>query len=59
MSKLHKAKNGNLLYKILPIEQAKQHFYNRQLKNIDQVIADRKQRKLLEKLNLKPNKKAG
>ena len=51
--------NGNLLYTILPIEQAKQYFYNRQLKNIDQVIADRKQRKRIEKLNLKPNKEAG
>ena len=51
-------RNGNLLYTILPIEQAKQHFYNRQLKNIEQVIADRKQRKRIEKLNLKPNKEA-
>ena len=49
--------NGNLLYTILPIEQAKQYFYKCQLKNIDQVIADRKQRKRLEKLNLKPIKK--
>ena len=34
-------RNGNLLYTILPIEQAKQYFYNRQLKNIDQMIADK------------------
>lgn len=52
-------RNGNLLYTILPIEKAKQYFYNRQLKNIEQVIADRKQRKRIEKLNLKPDKQAG
>ena len=51
--------NGNLLYTILPIEKAKQHYYNQQLKNIDQVIANTKQRKRIEKLNLHPNKKAG
>ena len=52
-------RNGNLLYTILPIEQAKQYFYNRQLENIDRVIANRKQRKRIEKLNLQPNKEAG
>lgn len=52
-------RNGNLLYTILPIEKAKQYFYNRQLKNIEQVIADRKQRKRIEKLNLKPDIQAG
>ena len=52
-------RNGNLLYTILPIEQAKQHFYNQQLKNIDRVIADSKHRKRIEKLNLQPNKEAG
>ena len=34
--------NGNLLYTILPIEQAKQYFYKRQLENIEQAIADDK-----------------
>lgn len=48
--------NGNLLYTILPIEQAKKYFYDRQLENIDRVIAEDKHRKRLEKLHLKPNK---
>lgn len=52
-------RNGNLLYTILPIEQAKQNFYKRQFENIDQVIKANKRRKRLEKLNLKPNKEAG
>ena len=50
--------NGNLLYTILPIEQAKQHFYKCQLENLDCTIAEDKQRKRIEKLNLKPNKQA-
>lgn len=50
--------NGNLLYTILPIEQAKKYFYDRQLENIDRVIAEDKHRKRLERLNLKPNKQA-
>ena len=50
--------NGNLLYTILPIEQAKQHFYNQQLKNIDRVIADSKHRKRIEKLSLQSSKEA-
>ncbi len=50
--------NGNLLYTILPIEQAKKHSYDWQLENIDQVIADEKRRKRIEKLNLKPNMQA-
>ena len=50
--------NGNLLYTILPIEQAKKYFYDRQLENIDRAIAEDKHRKRLEKLNLKPNKQA-
>lgn len=50
--------NGNLLYTILPIEQAKQYFYKRQLENLDQAKAEDKQRKRIEKLNLKPNKQA-
>ena len=37
--------NGNLLYTILPIEQAKQYFYKRQLENLDRTIAEDKQRK--------------
>ena len=43
---------------ILPIEQAKQYFYKRQLENLDQAIAEDKQRKRIEKLNLKPDKQA-
>ncbi len=50
--------NGNLLYTILPIEQAKQLFYKRQLENLDRAIVENKHRKRLEKLNLKPNKQA-
>ncbi len=50
--------NGNLLYTILTIEQAKQHFYKWQLENLAQVIAEDKQRKRIEKLDLKPNKQA-
>ena len=52
-------RNGNLLYTILPIEQAKQHFYNQQFKNIDRVIADKKQLERIKKLNLQSNKEAG
>ena len=51
--------NGNLLYTILPIEKAKQHFYNQQLKNIDRAIADSKHRKRIKKLNLQSSKEAG
>lgn len=50
--------NGNLLYTILPIEQAKQYFYKRQLEDLDRAIAEDKHRKRLDKLNLKPNKQA-
>ena len=51
--------NGNLLYTILPIEQAKQYYYNQQLKNIDRAIADNKYRKRIEKLDLQSKKEAG
>ena len=51
--------NGNLLYTILPIEKAKQHYYNQQLKNIDRVIADSKYKKRIEKLSLQSSKEAG
>ncbi len=50
--------NGNLLYTILPIEQAKQYFYDRQFENIDQQIAEEKQKKRIDKLGLKPDKQA-
>lgn len=50
--------NGNLLYTILPIEQAKQYFYKRQLEDLDRAIAEDKHRKRLDKLNLKPDKQA-
>jgi len=43
--------NGNLLYTILPIEQAKQYFYKHQLEDFDRAIADDKRRKRIEKLN--------
>lgn len=46
--------NGNLLYKILPIEQAKKYYYNQQLKKIEQVVTENRIKKKLEKLNLKP-----
>ena len=51
--------NGNLLYTILPIEQAKRYYYNQQLKNIDRVIADSKYKKWIEKLSLQSKKEAG
>lgn len=50
--------NGNLLYTILPIEQAKQYFYKRQLENTDQAIAEDKRRKKIEALATKLNKQA-
>lgn len=52
-------RNGNLLYTILPIEQAKKYFYDRQLENADRYIVEDKCRKRVEKLNLKPDKQAG
>lgn len=52
-------RNGNLLYTILPIEQAKKYFYDRQLESADRTIAEDKYRKRLEKLNLKPDRQVG
>ena len=43
---------------ILPIEQAKQYFYKRQLENLDQIIAEDKRRKKIEALSTKPDKQA-
>ncbi|MCH5196876.1 MAG: helix-turn-helix domain-containing protein [Oscillospiraceae bacterium] len=43
-------RNGNLLYTILPIEQAKKYFYDWQTERNRQIIAEEKQRKRLEKL---------
>jgi len=57
-TKCNKKLSVNLLYTILPIEQAKQYFYKRQLEDFDQAIAEDKQRKRIEKLNPKPNKHA-
>ncbi len=57
-TKSNKKLNGNLLYTILPIEQAKEYFYDCQMQNLDRMIAEDKQRKQIEKLNLKPNKQA-
>ena len=57
-TKDNKKLNGNLLYTILPIEQAKQYFYKRLLEDFDRAIAEDNHRKRLEKLNLKPNKQA-
>lgn len=57
-TKGNKKLNGNLLYTILPIEQAKQYFYKRQLENIDQAIDEDKRRKKIEALATKPNKQA-
>jgi len=57
-TKDNKKLNGNLLYTILPIEQAKQYFYKRQLENIDQAIAEEKRRKKIEALSVKPDKQA-
>ena len=57
-TKGNKKLNGNLLYTILPIEQAKQYFYKHQLENIEQIIAENKCRKRIDKLNLKSDKQA-
>lgn len=57
-TKDNKKLNGNLLYTILPIEQAKEYFYKRQLENFDCAMAEDKRRKRIEKLNLNPNKQA-
>lgn len=57
-TKGNKKLNGNLLYTILPIEHAKQYFYKRQIENPDRTITEDKQRKRIEKLNLKPDKQA-
>ncbi len=43
-------RNGNLLYTILPIEQAKKYFYYRQLDSLDKFIADEKRKTQNEKL---------
>ncbi len=45
-------RNGNLLYTILPIEQAKKYFYDKQLQNADKIIVDNKLKKKLEKMKL-------
>lgn len=50
-TKENKKLNGNLLYTILPIEQAKQYFHRQQLENLDCAIAEDKQKKRIEKLN--------
>ena len=50
--------NGNLRYTILPIEQAKQYFYKRQLENVDRMVAENRQKKRIEKLHLKSNEQA-
>ena len=52
-------RNGNLLYTIQPIEKAKQHYYNQQLKNIDRMIIDKKHLERVKKLNLQSSKEAG
>jgi len=51
-------RNGNLLYTILPIERAKQYFYNCQFEKIDRQIAEEKQKKRIDKLGLIPDKQA-
>lgn len=57
-TKDNKKLNGNLLYTILPIEQAKEYFYKRQLEDLDRTIAEDKQWKRIEKYNLKYDKQA-
>ena len=52
-------RNDNLLYTILPIEQAKKYFYDRQLESADRIVAEGKRNKRIEKLRLKPDKQAG
>lgn len=43
-------RNGNLLYTILPIEQAKKYFYDWQMENLQTQLAEEKQRKRIAKL---------
>ncbi|MCM1333926.1 MAG: helix-turn-helix domain-containing protein [Bacteroides sp.] len=50
--------NGNLLYTILPIEQAKRYFYDRQLENADRIVAEEKRKQQIKKLCLKPDRQA-
>ena len=57
-TKDNKKFNGNLLYTILPIEQAKKCFYDHQFENIDRQISEEKQKKRIEKLCLKSDKQA-
>lgn len=57
-TKYGKKLNGNLLYTILPIEQAKKYFREQQLSNLDRVVAEDKQRKRIERINLKPNRQS-
>ena len=52
-------RNGNLLYTILPIEQAKKCYYARQFENVNRYIAESKHRKRIEKLNLQSKIEAG
>ena len=42
--------NENLLYTILPIEQAKKYFYDCQMQNFDRMLNEEKRRKKLERL---------
>ena len=52
-------RNENLLYTILPIEQAKKYFHDRQLESADRIVAEGKRSKRIEKLRLKPDKQVG
>lgn len=45
--------NGNLKYTIRPIQDAVDHYYNQQMKNITDAIAREKAQKMLEKYDKK------
>ena len=48
-----KKRNGNLKYTICPIQDALEHFYHEQMKNVNEVVARAKAQKMLDDYNRK------
>ena len=48
-----KKRNGNLKYTIRPIQDALEHFYHEQMKNVNEVVARAKAQKMLDDYNRK------
>ena len=48
-----KKRNGNLKYTIRPIQDALEHFYHEQMKNVNEVVARTKAQKMLDDYNRK------